>query len=193
MKIPTLEAAEGLLNEAGILNPGVWVEHNKTAGICARTIASACKDLDENIACVLGMLHDIGRRDGTMDMRHIWCGYNFMISQEYEDSARICLTHSFPYKDIGAYNGENDCTLAESQFIQSYIDNIKQNDYDKLIQLCDAISFPNGPTYIEKRLVDVVLRRGFNEMTIPKWKALFELKQYFDNKANMDIYKLLQM
>jgi len=62
-----------------------------------------------------------------------------------------------------------------------------------LIQLCDAISFPNGPTYIEKRLVDVVLRRGFNEVTIPKWKALFKLKQYFDNKANMDIYKLLQM
>ena len=59
MKIPTLETAEKLLNEAGILNPGVWVEHNKTAGICAKTIASACNDLDENIACVLGMLHDI--------------------------------------------------------------------------------------------------------------------------------------
>lgn len=60
---------------------------------------------------------------------------------------------------------------------------------EKLI--CDAISYPNGPTYIEKRLVDVVLKRGFNELTIPKWKALLELKSYFDKKTGRDIYLLV--
>ncbi len=192
MKVPDIENAVKILKEAEKLSPGAWVEHNKTAGMCARTIASKCNDLDEDIAYVLGLLHDIGRRDGVMDMRHILSGYNFMISQGYDDSARICLTHSFPYKNVGAYNGENDCSSYETDFIQSFISNIEYNDYDRLIQLCDAISFPTGPTYIEKRLVDVVLRRGFNELTIPKWKSLFEIKHYFDNKINGDIYELLK-
>lgn len=193
MKVPNINNAVEILNEAEKLNPGIWVEHNKIAGMCAKAIASKCNDLDENIAYVLGLLHDIGRRDGLMDMRHILSGYNFMILQGYDDSARICLTHSFPYKNVGAYNGENDCSSSETDFIQDYITNIEYTDYDLLIQLCDAISFPTGPTYIEKRLVDVVLKRGFNELTIPKWKSLFEIKQYFDNKINGDIYKLLQV
>lgn len=193
MRIPTIETAESLLNEAQKLNPGDWIEHNKTAGFCAKAIAAACNDLDENIAYVFGLLHDIGRRDGIMDMRHIWCGYHFMMSQGYEDSARICLTHSFPYKNIRAYNGKNDCTKEQTEFIQRFLNNCEYNDYDRLIQLCDALSFSNGATYIEKRLIDVVLRRGFNEMTLPKWRAFFEIKQYFDTKTNNDIYKLINI
>lgn len=193
MKVPTIEEAERLLAEAELLNQGLWIAHNKTAGYCAKVIASNCNDLDENTAYVLGLLHDIGRRECIMDMRHILCGYQFMKSLGYDDSARICLTHSFPYKNIGAYNGKNDCSEEETTFIQSYIDDIEYNDYDKLIQLCDAISFPDGPTYIEKRLVDVVLRRGFNDLTIPKWKAFLELKDYFDKKTNSNIYELLSI
>lgn len=141
MKVPSIEEAERLIEEAAELNLGHWIEHNKTAGFCAR----------------------------------------------------ICLTHSFPYKDIGAYNGQNDCSEEETEYIQNYIDMLEYNDYDRLIQLCDAISFPDGPTYVEKRLVDVVLRRGFNDLTIPKWKAFLELKKYFDEKAGMDIYTLLNI
>lgn len=75
--------------------------------------------------------------------------------------------------------------------MKNYIDKVEYDDYDRLIQLCDAISFPDGPTYVEKRLVDVVMRRGFNDLTISKWKAFLELKKYFDEKIGMDIYKLL--
>ena len=193
MKIPSIETAEMMLEEASKLNPGPWIEHNKTAGYCARKIAEQCKDMDPDAAYVMGLLHDIGRREGIMDMRHIYEGYLFMNSLGYDDSARICLTHSFPYKNIGAYNGQNDCSEEASDFIQNYIDSLEYNDYDRLIQLCDAISFPDGPTYVEKRLVDVVLRRGFNDLTILKWKAFLELKKYFDEKAGMDIYKLLDV
>lgn len=193
MKVPSVENAVRMLNEGEKLNPGEWIEHNKIAGMCARVIASKCNDLDEDIAYVLGLLHDIGRRDGVMDMRHILSGYNFMLSQGYDDSARICLTHSFPYKNVGAYNGENDCSPSETDFIQGFITNVEYTDYDLLIQLCDAISFPTGPTYIEKRLVGVVLKRGFNELTIPKWESFFEIKQYFDKKINGNVYKLLQV
>lgn len=124
-------------------------------------------------------------------MRHIIDGYRYMKSLDYDICARICLTHSFPYKDIRSYNGQNDCTAEETEFIKRFLDNTEYDNYDRLIQLCDALTLPDGATYIEKRLVDVVMRRGFNDLTIPKWKAFLELKGYFDKKTGTDIYKLI--
>lgn len=173
MKVPSIEEAKNLIEEAAILNPGPWIDHNKTAGMCARLIAGKCQDMDSDVAYVMGLLHDIGRREGIMDMRHIYTGYLFMRSLGYDDCARICLTHSFPYKNIGAYNGQNDCSSKETKFIEAFINSIEYNDYDKLIQLCDALSFPNGPTCVEKRLVDVVLRRGFNDSKV---ESIFRFK-----------------
>ena len=191
MNIPTVIKAESLLQEAETMNPGPWIGHCKATAICAKAIAEQCEDLHEETAYVFGLLHDIGRRFGVTDMKHIIDGYRFMKSLDYEDCARICMTHSFPYKDILSYNGQNDCTADETDFITAYLKRTDYDDYDKLIQLCDALAFPDGATYIEKRLVDVVLRRGFNDLTIPKWKAFLELKEYFNDKAGLDIYKII--
>lgn len=193
MKVPSVAQAEKLLSEAEKLNAGLWVAHNRTAGFCARAIAEKCYDLNPEYAYVLGLLHDIGRREGVSDMKHIIDGYRFMKSMGYDDSARICLTHSFPYKNINSYNGKNVCSEEETEFIQTFLENTEYDDYDRLIQLCDAISFPDGATFLEKRLVDVVMRRGFNDYTLQKWKAFFELKEYFDNKTQTDIYKILNV
>lgn len=193
MKLPTIIEAKKLLYEAELRNPGDWIGHSKNAAFCAKAIAEHCDNLDSDSAYVFGLLHDIGRREGVTDMRHIIDGYNFMISLDYNFCTRICLTHSFPYKDIRSYNGQNDCTAEETEFIKTFIKNTEYNDYDKLIQLCDALALPNGATYIEKRLVDVVMRRGFNVLTIPKWKAFLDLKDYFDKKTGTDIYKLIKV
>lgn len=191
MKLPTIIEAQKLLTEADRLNPGAWIGHSKTAAFCARAIAEQCDNLNADTAYVLGLLHDIGRRDGVTDMLHIIDGYRYMKSLGYDICARICLTHSFPYKDIRSYNGQNDCTAEETKFIKSFLDNTEYDDYDRLIQLCDALALPDGATYIEKRLVDVVMRRGFNDLTILKWKAFLELKDYFDKKTGTNIYKLI--
>lgn len=191
MKLPTIIEAEKLLNEAEQRNPGAWVSHSKTVAFCAKAIAERCNNIDSDTAYVFAVLHDIGRREGVTDMRHIIDGNNFMASFGYDDCARICLTHSFPYKDIRSYNGQNDCTAEETEFIKSFLENTEYDDYDKLIQLCDALALPDGATYIEKRIVDVVMRRGFNDLTIPKWKSFFGLKEYFDKKTGTDIYKLI--
>lgn len=37
------------------------------------------------------------------------------------------------------------------------------------------------------------MRRGFNEYTIEKWKAYFDLKNYFDQKMYDDIYRILDV
>lgn len=182
MKLPTIIEAEKLLNEAEQRNPGAWIGHSKTAAFCAKAIAERCDNLNADTAYILGLLHDIGRREGVTDMRHIIDGYHFMTSLGCDSCARICLTHSFPYNDIRSYNRKNDCTAEETEFIKSFIKNTEYDDYDGLIQLCDALALPDGATYIEKRLVDVVMRRGFNNLTIPKWKAFLDLKDYFDKK-----------
>lgn len=114
MIVPEIAEAEKMLAEAERQNPGEWVSHNRVAGQCAKTIAENCDDLNPDTAYVLGLLHDIGRRFGACDLRHILLGYTYMAGLGFDDSARICLTHSFPYKDMAAYNGQNDCSDEES-------------------------------------------------------------------------------
>ncbi len=190
---PDIQTANDILLEAKKMNSGLWISHSKTVGFCAKTISEKCEQLDPDKAYVLGLLHDIGRRYGVSGMKHIIDGYHFMMSLGYDECAKICLTHSFPYKNIKSYNGKNDCTFEETEFIKNFISDIQYDDYDRLIQLCDALSFPEGAVIIEKRLVDVTLRNGFNEYTLSKWKSFFVLKNYFDMKTNTNIYKLLNI
>ena len=53
------------------------------------------------------------------------------------------------------------------------------------------VALPSGPCVIEKRLVDIVLRHGFNEMTVAKWRAIFALYDEFSAAVGESIYALL--
>ena len=114
-----------------------------------------------------------------------------MINIGQEEIARICLTHSFPLKDVNTFNGKYDCSVAQKLFLQEYMQNIEYNNYDLLIQLCDAISLPNGACIMEKRLVDVAVRHGLTDFTLAKWKAFMNTKKYFDELCGCNIYTLL--
>ncbi len=65
------------------------------------------------------------------------------------------------------------------------------DDYDILIQLCDAISLPDGACIMEKRLVDVALRHGLPDFTRDKWKAFMRAKKHFDELCGCNIYTFL--
>lgn len=189
--IPTLQEAEALLEEAGRLNPGPWVEHSINVGKAAQLIAQNCSDLDSDIALTLGMLHDIGRRCGVTGMRHLLDGYNFLMGEGFYYAAKVCITHSFDYKDIRYGFGKWDCTEEEYKFVDQFLQNSIYDDYDKLIQLCDALGVAEGYYLIEKRIVDAALRHGINEYTTTKWKATFEIKEYFERKMGKSIYSIL--
>jgi hypothetical protein len=189
--VPTLNEAKDLLKEAGELNPGPWVDHSLYAGKAAELIAKNCKGLDSETASVLGMLHDIGRRYGVTDMRHVIDGYNFCMDRGYSFLAKICITHSFNYKDIKAAFGKWDCSEEEYNFVKEYLQTIEYDDYDRLIQLCDVLALPSGFCLIEKRMVDVALRHGMHEGILNKWRAAFETKNYFEQKIGKSIYNLL--
>ncbi len=186
-----IAVAEKLLREGEAMNPGPWGNHCRVAGMCARRIAQAC-GMDADLAQVCGMMHDIGRREGNYSMRHIWDGYKFLSAIEgMEVPARTCLTHSFPLQDIGAYSGKNDMSAEDTAFVRDFLNREEYDDYDRLIQLCDALATAEGAIYIEKRLIDVALRHGVNDYTLDKWRAFLRLKDYFDQRAGGDIYALV--
>ncbi len=190
--IPTLEEAKIILEECGKLNPGPWIEHSINVAEAAKLIAEQTDDLDSELAYILGLLHDIGRREGVHGMRHGIDGYNYAISKGYDLVARTCLSHTaFTYNNEVIIVGKWDGTTEEYKFAKEYLSSIEENDYDKLIRLCDYLALPFGFVLIEKRIVDIALRGGVNEYTIPRWKSTFENKEYFEKKIGKSIYSLL--
>ncbi len=187
----TFQEAEKLLKEAVLRNPGPWEQHSYSVANNARLIAERVHNMDPEKAAVLGLLHDIGRREGVTGIRHVFDGHDYMLSLAENDAARICLSHSFPIKDASIFVGTYDCTEEQLQFLRSFLESAQYDDYDRLIQLCDAISLPNGACIMEKRLVDVALRHGLPDFTLKKWRAYMELKNYFDQLCGCNIYQLL--
>ena len=188
---PSLNQAWQLLDEANLMNPGVWYKHSLFAAAAAKNIATKTEMLNPEKAEVLGMLHDIGRRFGVTHIKHTVDGYKFCQHLGYGSAAKICLTHSFPTRNIKEYFGAIDCSKESYSFLKSFIENTEYDDYDKLIQLCDTLALPSGFCLLEKRMVDVALRYGVNEYIIPKWKAVFKIKNYFEENINCSIYSLL--
>lgn len=191
MQIPTLDKAHAILLESGKMNPGPWVEHSMNVGKAAQAIAERHLRLDSTTAYIMGSLHDIGRRFGFSHLKHILDGYNFMMELGYADIAKICLTHSFPLKDINAYFGEKDCSQKEIDFIMEYLHNTEYSEYDTLLQLCDALAAADGFCLLEKRMVDVVLRNGVAELTREKWQKTFAIKEEVEQHIHCSVYDLL--
>lgn len=183
--------AKELMIEAGNINNGAWIEHSYNVAHLAEKIASKAS-MDSEKAYILGLLHDIGRRNGNMQARHAIEGFRFLTNIGFDECARICLTHTFQYKDVEAIYDTWDCNNEEKQFVKEYLEGITYNDYDKLIQLCDALSLAKGYCYAEKKMVNSVLKFGFRNTTINKWKAILELKEYFDGKIKGDVYSLFR-
>ncbi|MCL2603324.1 MAG: HDIG domain-containing protein [Defluviitaleaceae bacterium] len=195
---PSRGEAEALLAWGGKQNPGPWLDHCKNAARAAQAIAEQC-GMDPERAYVSGLLHDIGyyaNADGTGKNCHVYNGYALMMEKGCDAVAKICITHSFNIQDIRVYTGsnltkdENELAVIRNCLIETVYD-----DYDRLIQLCDAICTADGVCTVERRLTEIILRqshRAFNEYTIEKWKAYFALKGYFDEKCGMNIYNLFR-
>ena len=176
---------------AAQLMPGPWEQHSMSVARNARLIAEKTKVMDCDKAYVMGLMHDIGRRAGIKGILHIFDGYDYMMRMGQEEIANICLTHSFPIKDVNTFLGKYDCSSEQKAFLQRFLESRQYDNYDLLIQFCDAISLPNGACIMEKRCVDVALRHGLPDLTIDKWKAFMNTKKHFDELCGCNIYTLL--
>lgn len=192
MYVNVKEAME-LLEDAYSKNPGDWKNHSINVAKAAEAIASRIPDMNSNKAYSLGLLHDLGRINGFSYLKHVIDGYDYLSDMNYDENAKICITHSFPIKEIDAYSGKNDCSQEDTNRISDLLNQYEYDDYDLLIQLCDAISLPDTHCIVEKRLIDVAIRHGVNNYSIDKWKSYIRIKEYFDKKVGQDIYKLLKI
>lgn len=187
---PSRVTAIAELETAGEMNPGPWTKHSYHVAEAAEQIAQAC-GMDREKAYVCGLLHDIGRRTGVAAVRHIIDGYDYALLKGWEDVARVCLTHSFPVKDIDADIGKKDITPQQYAFIKDYLNHLEYDDYDKLMIVCDALADANGFCILEKRLVDTTRRYGIYPFTLDRWNRTFEYKAHFESLIGRSIYTLL--
>ena len=187
--LPTAEEAMRELKLAEELNPGPWVGHSVNVGIAARMIAEKVPSMDPEKAYILGLLHDLGRRVGIVDIpTHICEGYKYCMQKGWDEAARICMTHSYlRMRDEFGYEPETE----QEKAIKAYIMNCEADDYDRLIQLCDSLAVDYGFVILEKRFVDVTRRYGIMEDYIRGWETAFAIKEAFEKEMGCSVYDVL--
>ena len=187
--LPTVNEALYELKLAGELNPGPWVMHSMNVGIAARNIAEKVSRLNPEKAYIVGLLHDIGRRVGIVDIpTHVYEGYRYCLGKGWDEAARICMTHSY-LRMQDEFRDEPDSE--QEKAIKAYIMNCQADDYDQLIQLCDSLAVDYGFVILEKRFVDVTRRYGIMEGYIKGWEIAFSIKEYFEKEMGCSVYDVL--
>lgn len=186
-----VEDAKELLEEANKMNPGGWYEHSLVVGKVAHKLAKALGE-DAEKAEAFGYIHDVGRRVGRCNLKHVYEGYKYLSSLGYEDAARICLTHSFFENKVEGVIGTWDVKEEEKEFVKKYIENAEFDIYDKIIQMSDCIALSTGVTTLERRMTDVFFRYGFNEYTEYNFRIRLELQDNLEEKLGYPIYRLFK-
>lgn len=187
----TRELAEQALASAYISNPGPWAAHSRYVALACQNIAQKCPQLDPDLAYMYGLLHDIGRYAGVSSERHLIDGYRYCMNRGWEKAAQICISHAFMIKKISTSIGVFDMSPADKVFIKECLEEMEYDDYDLLVQLCDALALPTGFCLLEKRFVDVAIRYGMQPPMVDRWKRILDIKAYFESIITDSIYSCL--
>ena len=167
-----------------------WINHSICVGNSAGTIAKALNksgmELDIDKAIALGYIHDIGKK--TSDFHgHVINGYSYLKNIGYEDDyCNICLTHSYLNNDVLCTAGGIPDNIS---FRTEFIKNHEYSIYEKIINLCDLMCTSEVLT-VDKRLIDIIIRRGAYSNTQYHIKETYKLKEYFDNLLGYNLYDL---
>lgn len=194
MKLTNNEAKIMLYNYRGKTKNDKWIEHcilvGDTAGKIATALSEKGYNVDINKTVTLGYIHDIGKYNGESH-GHVMNGYNYLKEKGYdEDYCNICLTHSYLNNDIictaGGIPDPN-----ENIFLTEFIKNHNYTIEEKIINLCDLMCNSVGKIFtIDKRLIDLIIRKGAYANTQYHVKETYKLKAYFDDLLGYDLYDL---
>lgn len=182
----TVEKAREMLEEARKkASDDHWINHSICVGDSAGKIAEKL-NLDVDYAKILGYIHDIGRSVGD-GKDHVMQGYNYLKELGYDDEyANICLTHSYLNNDVYCTAGG---IPRDIPFRTEFIKNHEYTIYEKIINLCDLMCADINMT-VDKRLIDIMTRRGAYENTQYHIKETYKLKQYIDEQLGFNVYDL---
>ena len=183
--------AEKALEEAHAANPGPWADHSRYVAMACENIAARCPHLDVDDAYIYGLLHDIGRHAGVTSEKHLIDGYRYCMARDWKKAAQICISHAFMVQDISSSIGVFDMPPEDKDFMAAFVKNAVYDDYDRLVQLCDALALPTGFCLLEKRFVDVTVRYGVHPATVDRWKAVLAIKDHFEGIMGCSIYTVL--
>lgn len=164
-----------------------WILHSIYVGLANRRIAQEL-NLNEEFALTIGYLHDIGRRINHNN--HPIEGYFYLKELGYPDIARYSLTHSFLYNDITKTLGTGPKDLKSYQFIDNYLKQHPNDIYDNILHLCDLMCLETGWTTIEKRIIDVITRKGISENNYTHYMDLMDFKNWIELTIKKDLYDL---
>lgn len=178
-----VQIAEEELAYAATLNPGPWTAHSRYVALACQNIAAACPELSADTAYCFGLLHDIGRYAGVTSERHLIDGYRFCMERGWEKCAQICISHAYMIQDIETSIGTFDVSEEDYLFMKKFIQNAVYDDYDRLVQLCDALALPSGFCLLEKRFVDVALRYGTPPFMTARWKKHWKSRRSLKKKS----------
>lgn len=185
MKLKSIEALEILNSARGKAEDDHWINHSICVGNSAGKIAERL-NLDVDYATTLGYVHDIGKMVGEFK-GHVINGYKYIKDLGYDDEfANVCLTHSYLNNDVYCTAGG---VPSESPFLTEFIKNHEYTIYEKIINLCDLMC-TNVNMTIDKRLIDIMIRRGTYENTQYHIKETYKLKEYIDSQLGFNVYEL---
>ncbi len=185
MQLTSQKAREILEEKREKASNKKWIDHPICVGNTAAKIAESLK-LDSEKARTLGYIHDIGKLVGDAKSHDI-NGYYYIKQLGYdEEYANICLTHSYLNNDVNCTAGG---VPEEIPFRIEFIKNHEYTVYEKLINLCDLMCTDVTMT-VDKRLIDIMIRKGAFENTQYHIKQTYKLKQYFDEMLGFNIYDL---
>ena len=146
--------------------------------------------MDVDKARAMGYIHDIGKRFGKRAI-HTVEGYDFLISLGYnEEYANICLTHSYLNNDINCTAGGFPSPKCKGyEFRVNFLKNHEYTIYDKIINICDLFC-TNEFVTIDRRLIDVYIRRGVYDNTVYQIKSTIALKRELEDMMGCGLYSL---
>ena len=185
MKLTSDIALELIENFRNKMENTGWIDHSICVGNSAGKIAESL-GLDVDKAKTLGYIHDIGKGVGEFK-EHVMNGYKYIKELGYEDEyANICLTHSYLNNDVNCTGGGFPKDIPfRTEFIKVH----EYTIYEKIINLCDLMC-TNVNMTLEKRLVDIMLRKGVHENTVYHIKEAQKLKKEFDEMLGFNVYNL---
>ena len=194
MRLTSKDARNLLEEERKKSNDERWIEHCLCVGDSAGRIAKALNEKGYNVdidkTITLGYLHDIGKYNGESH-GNVMRGYEYLKERGYDDEyCNICLTHSYLNNDIvctaGGVPNPND-----NPFLTDFIKNHEYTIEEKLINLCDLMCPQGNEVFtIDKRLIDIMIRRGAYSNTQYHIKETYKLKEYFDSLLGYNLYDL---
>jgi putative nucleotidyltransferase with HDIG domain len=170
--------------------------HSTNVARAAFLIAKETGSMDPVVAYTAGMMHDIGRLyilEEDRGYQHPLVGYN-MFSSLDPRIADTCITHPFPVADLYEYipyycRGDQET----ANQIASIIQKVENNEYIRLIQLCDKISGLDSYVTIRAKFKWYKERKyDAPQSFIEKnYEALLAIKDEFEAKTGLDIYRTL--